>query len=130
MRAEIYLRAMTTRLRHLILIAQITLLGVTMPALAMARGDMAWNGTTICLGADQVMILTDAQGLPILDENGAPIIAKMPCLDCVMGALAPQMAADFGLPLPLARAMALPLAHADLTPLARFAGGFGRGPPL
>lgn len=76
---------------HILLNALIALMVLTSSAQAMARGQMAWgDGATLCLGAEQVRILTDGQGMPILDEDGAPVTVKHACLDCHLVKALPQ----------------------------------------
>jgi hypothetical protein len=75
--------AMTRNSSDWLMTALIALMVLTSGAHAMARGQMVWGDlTTLCLGAEQVWIVTDAQGLPLLDQDSAPVAHKHACLDC------------------------------------------------
>ncbi len=79
----VLLGAMTRKPFDWLMTALIALMVLTSSAHAMARGQMVWgNLITLCLGAEQVWIVTDAQGLPLLDQDGAPVAHKHACLDC------------------------------------------------
>lgn len=82
--------AMTRKASNWLMTALIALTVLTSSAHAMARGQMVWGDlTTLCLGAEQVWIATDAQGLPLLDQDGTPVAHKHACLDCHLAHAAP-----------------------------------------
>jgi hypothetical protein len=109
----------------LALIVMVSSLGM-----AMARGAMAAEGQ-LCSVTGPAPVVLAHDGLPLFDAKGDPVeLARTPCPDCVIGALALVPA-----PAPMARPAGTgiglaPLAPLVDTPLSLRLGGEARGPPL
>lgn len=118
-------------LSHILRNALIALMVLTSSSQAMARGHMAWgDGATLCLGAEQVRILTDAQGLPILDEDGTPVTVKHVCLDCQLAKMLPLAFSPAWQAAAIDSLLTLPEFKPRLTPHASQTHKLARAPPL
>jgi len=128
---QAHIAPMKRAFQHILGLCLVAVISLSSIGMAIARADMALGQTIVlCIGADQIRAVIGPDGQPMLDDQGQPVSHDMPCLDCVIGAVALPDGGGAPAPQGLLSKSVDETTYQAANHAVRLQGGQGRGPPV